>query len=121
MKKIFLMIIIALFLNVVSAKEKKQEATVSYIKKGTEVNYKISFIPGFQYNNEAPFRFNLLDKKKEVVKKIPLTDFKKSEDGSFSFSSGNKEKYVNYWFVACKYVDGQITGCKTFTDTLEIK
>jgi hypothetical protein len=121
MKNLVLALILLLLTASAFAEEKKPEATVSFKKTKNSVEYSIDFIPGFQYNHEAPFRFNLLDKKKEVMSKAAFKDFKKNEAGTYKYSTKGKEKFVNYWFVACKYVDGEITGCKTFTDTLEIK
>ena len=121
MKKLIFALLLMFFTASICAEEKKPEATVSFKKTRGSVEYSIDFIPGFQYNHEAPFRFNLLDSKKEVISKVAFKDFKKNEAGTYKYATKGKEKFINYWFVACKYVDGEITGCKTFTDTLEIK
>ncbi len=121
MKTFIILFTAALMFFTIAAEEKEPQAQVNFKKSRKSVEYKISFIPGYQYNHEAPFRFNLLDRKKEVMTKVPLDDFKKEKDGSYIYSSNGKERFVNYWFVACKYVDGEITGCRTFTDTIEIK
>jgi len=121
MKMIILVISVFFLTTSIAAEEKKSEAKVSFKKTAKGVEYSIEFIPGFQYNHEAPFRFNLLDRKKEVASKIAFKEFTKNESGTLTHTTDGKEKFVNYWFVACKYVDGEITGCKTFTDTLEIK
>ncbi|HDT11362.1 MAG TPA: hypothetical protein ENN58_01345 [bacterium] len=121
MKSIVLLLLIVFMTTSIPAEEKVSEANVSYKKNNKGIEYKISFIPGFQYNKEAPFRFDLMNSKKEVISKVAFKEFQKSDNGSYKHSTKGDEKFVNYWFVACKYVDGQITGCKTFTEILEIK
>lgn len=121
MKRFVLLFCMVLMTTFTFAKENIAEATVNFKRTEKGIEYTISFIPGFKYNHEAPFRFNLMNSKKEILSKVAFKDFYKTEDEDFKYSTKGNEKFVNYWFVACKYVDGQITGCKTFTKTLEIK
>ncbi len=121
MKTIPVIFILILIPFLVFAEKGSPEASVHLRKRPQGVTYEIRFIEDFGINKEAPFRFNLLDGDKKEISKLKFSDFKKSGKQRFRFTSKGNESFVNYWFVACKYVNGEITGCKTFTDTIEIK
>jgi len=98
-----------------------QEVIVSFAKKNGKTEYSMSFNPEYKINMKAPFNFILLDSEKKQLEKIEWSSFVKNDSGIYKFLSGKNEKYLKYWFVACKYQKDEAIACKTFTQTIEIK
>jgi hypothetical protein len=97
------------------------EALVNWTKKDGKTEYAISFNPEYKINVKAPFNFTLLDSEKKSLEKIEWSSFVKDNAGIYRYLSGKNEKYLKYWFVACKYQKDEVIACKTFSQTIEIK
>jgi hypothetical protein len=98
-----------------------KEAEVKWKKTDKSVEYTVSFAKDFKLNKDAPFKFFLKDKEENDIEKVAWHSFKKGKDGKYRYVSKKGEKKTNYWFVACKYADGKIIACKTFSEKFEIK
>lgn len=121
MRKYIVVIFLMLFCSIICAQKLEKEAKVSLVKNDGKTEYAISFIPEYKINLKAPFNFFLLDESKNQVKKIEWSLFKKDKSGVYRYSSDKNEKFVKYWFVACKYIKDEVVACKTFSETMEIK
>jgi hypothetical protein len=124
MKKIAtLLFLILLIFSLSASKEKKPapEAEVSWKKGKAGTTYSIAFDKEYKINKEAPFNFFLLDKDKSEMSKIGWELFKKENELKYVFVSDSAESFARYWFVACRYINGEIVSCKTFSNTVEIK
>jgi len=98
-----------------------KEAEVKWKKTDKNVEYTVKFAKDFKLNKDAPFKFFLRDKDGKDIKKVAWNDFKKGKDGKYRYLSKKGEKKTYYWFVACKYIDGKVIACKTFSEKFVIK
>lgn len=121
MKKLFLCITLIFLWTYVFAEKPQKEVLVDWSKNDGKTEYRISFIPEYKINMQAPFNFFLLDSTKTQIEKVGWSSFTKDDKGVFKFKSGKNEKYVKYWFVSCRYQNNEVISCKTFSETIEIK
>jgi hypothetical protein len=120
MKQFLTLALTLTFAICLSAKDKKQEATVTFSKTEKGVDYRIDLIPSFKINKDAPFKFELKKGDGSILKKVALKEFSNKEK-SFSYKSELGEKKLKYWFIACRYKGKEVVACKTFTGSKEIK
>lgn len=121
MRKLAILLSVVALTLILFASSKEKEATVEWKKIKSGVEYTVSFVPDFKLNMSAPFKFFLNDAEGKEMAKVKWGDFKKGKDGKYRYLSEKGEKKTFYWFVACKYADGKIIACKTFSENFEIK
>jgi len=98
-----------------------KEAEVKWKKTKGDVEYTVKFASDFKLNKDAPFKFFLKDKDGKDIEKVAWHNFKKGKDKKYRYVSKIGENKTYYWFVACKYADGKVIACKTFSEKFEIK
>jgi len=121
MRKLAILLSIVVLTLVLFASSKEKEAKVEWKKVKSGVEYTVSFVPDFKLNKDAPFKFFLKDKDGKDIEKVAWQNFEKGKDGKYRYVSKIGEKKTYYWFVACKYADGKVIACKTFSEKFEIK
>lgn len=121
MRKLAILLSVVTLTLILFASSKEKEAKVEWKKIKSGVEYTVSFVSDFKLNLDAPFKFFLKDSDGKEMVKVKWSDFKKGKDGKYRYVSEKGEKKTSYWFVACKYADGKVIACKTFSEKIEIK